>query len=412
MRRRKETQRGGQSNEWFYWILVVLAVGVLGVMFFPNFKLNDSPFKGLFQTEPAAKPAATNPPPPVAPRSNSEPPLKLIVRQPTNVPPAKSLTNAWVGPRPVTNGPAPTNVPPVPIPAGTNLPPSGLAKRPAQDLLEAQVALSRLGISPGSIDGSMGNQTRAALRLFQKNNRLPVTGLLDEATQARLLLDAPPMAAYTITLEDLARLRPIPATWLGKSLADRLDFENLLELVSEKAHTHPLHIRRLNPQFDWRNAAAGQKLNVPAADYPPVKTKAAQVRIHLAGRTLQAFDAAGGLLAHFPCSIAREVVKRPVGELYVVSIVLRPNYVFNPEIFPESAEGRELGRKLVLPPGPNNPVGIAWIGLNRPGYGIHGTPKPEEVGRTESHGCFRLANWNAEYLSQLVAPGTPVFVEP
>jgi lipoprotein-anchoring transpeptidase ErfK/SrfK len=101
-----------------------------------------------------------------------------------------------------------------------------------------------------------------------------------------------------------------------------------------------------------------------------------------------------------------------VGQLRVVVIAPNPNYTFNPEIFPESAEARQLGRKLTIPSGPNNPVGVAWIGLDKPGYGIHGTPSPEQVGRTESHGCFRLANWNAEYLLKLVAPGTPVFVDP
>jgi lipoprotein-anchoring transpeptidase ErfK/SrfK len=57
-------------------------------------------------------------------------------------------------------------------------------------------------------------------------------------------------------------------------------------------------------------------------------------------------------------------------------------------------------------------VGVAWISLDRPGYGIHGTPQPEKVGRTESHGCFRLANWNAEYLLKIVWAGMPVYVEP
>jgi hypothetical protein len=80
-------------------------------------------------------------------------------------------------------------------------------------------------------------------------------------------------------------------------------------------------------------------------------------------------------------------------------------------VFPESPESRTVGRKLRIPPGPNNPVGVAWIGLNRTGYGIHGTPKPEEVGRTESHGCFRLANWNAELLRRMAWPGLPVRVE-
>jgi lipoprotein-anchoring transpeptidase ErfK/SrfK len=104
--------------------------------------------------------------------------------------------------------------------------------------------------------------------------------------------------------------------------------------------------------------------------------------------------------------------KRPVGELHVEAKAANPNYTFDPEIFPESAEGRQLGRKLLIPPGPNNPVGTVWIGLDRPGYGIHGTPRPEAVGRAETHGCFRLANWNAELLVKLVEIGTRVYVEP
>ena len=111
-------------------------------------------------------------------------------------------------------------------------------------------------------------------------------------------------------------------------------------------------------------------------------------------------------------SIAERVEKRPVGDLQVEVVVKSPNYTFNPELFPESAEAKTLKTRLVLPPGPNNPVGTAWIGLNRSGYGIHGTPKPEDVGITESHGCFRLANWNAEYLRQMVSVGIPVSVEP
>src|SRR4029077_13627782 len=117
-------------------------------------------------------------------------------------------------------------------------------------------------------------------------------------------------------------------------------------------------------------------------------------------------------IAHFPVSIARMVEKRPVGELRVKVIVPDPNYTFDPEVFPESAEGRELGRKLVIPPGPNNPVGRAWIGLDLPGYGIHGTPGPENVGRTESHGCFRLANWDAITLVGLAQGGMKVLIEP
>ena len=123
-------------------------------------------------------------------------------------------------------------------------------------------------------------------------------------------------------------------------------------------------------------------------------------------------DANDRIIARFPVSIARNVEKRPVGELHVTVVIPNPNYTFDPAVFPESAEAASLGRKLIIPPGPNNPVGVAWIGLNRPGYGIHGTPDPEHVGRTESHGCFRLANWDAVTLLKLVRSRTPVVVEP
>jgi lipoprotein-anchoring transpeptidase ErfK/SrfK len=96
----------------------------------------------------------------------------------------------------------------------------------------------------------------------------------------------------------------------------------------------------------------------------------------------------------------------------VVAVAPNPDYTFNPEVFPESEEAQQLKKKLILPPGPNNPVGTAWISLDKPGYGLHGTPSPEQVGRTESHGCFRLANWNAEHLIKLVWVGMPVWVEP
>ena len=320
--------------------------------------------------------------------------------------------------RPGQAAPAPAEAPPVPsflVPVVvTNAPRPAPAPAPAGEakVLEAQVALARQAISSGPIDGVMGSQTRAALRAFQRNAGIPQTGQLDEATQSLLTSNAPVLARYIVTSNDLTRLRPLARTWLGKSLQDRLEYESVLELVAEKTHANPKLIRRLNPALSWTNVPAGSEIQVPNAEYPPPRTKAAFVEINLEARLLQVFDEATNLLAHFPCSIAQQVDKRPVGELRVVVMAPAPNYTFNPEVFPESAEARELGRKLILQPGPNNPVGTVWIGLDRPGYGIHGTPRPEEVGRTESHGCFRLANWNAEYLLQLVQAGTPVFVRP
>lgn len=282
--------------------------------------------------------------------------------------------------------------------------------RPPQNSFEVQLALARAGISSGSFDGVTGSQTRAAIRAFQLREGLAETGVADAETKARLQLLQPPLMNYIVTTNDLARLQPMSTTWLGKSQQSALDYETLLELVAEKGHAHPLFIKRLNPAVEWTNVTAGVELRIPNVNYPPARARAAFVVIHLAGKTLQAFDANTNLLVHFPCSIAARVEKRPIGELYVAVVAPNPNYTFDPEVFPESAEAKQLGRKLILQPGPNNPVGIAWMGLDRPGYGIHGTPSPEQVGRTESHGCFRLANWNAEYLLKLVTVGTPVRV--
>jgi lipoprotein-anchoring transpeptidase ErfK/SrfK len=203
----------------------------------------------------------------------------------------------------------------------------------------------------------------------------------------------------------------VPKTWLEKSEQPRLDFENIVELLGEKSFSHPQLIRALNPKVNWNDLPAGTTVTIPQVQYPPVAGKAALVKISLQECVLEAFDSESNLLVHFPCSIGRLAEKRPAGELHVVVVAHDPNYTFDPAVFPESPEAQEVGRKLIIPPGPNNPVGVAWIGLDRPGYGIHGTPAPEKVGRTESHGCFRLANWNADYLSRMVWVGMPVRVE-
>jgi len=278
-------------------------------------------------------------------------------------------------------------------------------------VLDAQIALDRIGISSGSIDGVLGSQTRAALRAFQLRESLSQTGELDPPTSGKLPAIGSAVTNYRVGEEDVKRLLPLAHTWLGKSEQPRLDFESLVELIAEKNHAHPNLLRRLNAGINWSNVAVGAEVLVPTVQREPPASKAAFLQIRLGDRILQAFDSANRLIAHFPCSIAQRMEKRPVGELRVAVVAPNPNYTFDPEVFPESTEARELGRKLVLPPGPNNPVGAVWIGLDRPGYGIHGTPKPEDVGRTESHGCFRLANWNAEYLLQLVTVGTSVRVE-
>lgn len=325
--------------------------------------------------------------------------MEVVVR---SNPPA--IESPEAPPQPTQTPQAPTQ--PVAQPAAAEFP------RLPRDIFEAQIALVRHGISPGPIDGAIGSQTHAAIAAFQRSQNLPETGILDTNTRAKLVLESAPLTTYTVTSNDLARLQPLGKTWLEKSQQSALDYETIMELVAEKCHAHIGLMPKLNPGVNWNAVTNGTVLSVPNVEYPTPDDKASQVVIHLSSKYLEAFDAQTNLMAHFPCSIAAKVEKRPVGDLHVVVIAPNPNYTVNPELFPESTELQALGHKLVLPPGPNNPVGVAWVGLDRPGYGIHGTPVPEQVGRTESHGCFRLANWDAEYFLKLAWAGLPVEVVP
>jgi lipoprotein-anchoring transpeptidase ErfK/SrfK len=313
--------------------------------------------------------------------------------------------------------PAPPETAPAPEPAKTEetkpeeKPPAPPAN-PVTNWLEAQVELSRRGFSCGSIDGVRGLQTVAALQAFQRNEGLRETGDLDKATRQVLGLTSPALTEHTLTTVEFAQVKPLPDTYLGKSQQTSLGYANVLELVAELYHANPGYLKKLNPGIDWAAILPGTVIKVPAVGLFTTTLKAAKIHIGLAEHTLEATDETGRIIVHFPVSIARNVEKRPVGELHVTVVIPDPDYTLDPEVFPESAEMQKVGHKLILPPGPNNPVGVAWIGLDRVGYGMHGTPDPEKVGRTESHGCFRLANWDARALLNIAWVGQPVIVEP
>ena len=367
---RLSNSRPSRRGRKFFGLLALLVLGIVGCVLWQNFCA--TPSKPITKATPSV--AITNQP------GKTQP---VITRPPDLVPATNTVSVSASG-----------------------------FPRPTRDVFEAQVALARRGISSGSLDGVIGSQTRAALLAFHRMAGFPESVELNAEMRARLSLESPPLKTYTITSNDLARLQPLSKTWLGKSQQTALDYETILEFVAEKGHASPNLIRRFNPALDWANVLAGTAVQIPDVEYPPPKAKAAFVVISLGEKKLEAFDAQTNLLAHFPCSIAARVEKRPAGELHVSAVAPNPDYTFNPEVFPESPEAQQLKTKLVLPPGPNNPVGTAWISLDKPGYGMHGTPSPEQVGRTESHGCFRLANWNAEYLIKLVWIGMPVYVEP
>ena len=281
---------------------------------------------------------------------------------------------------------------------------------PFRDAVAIQTLLDRQNFSCNCADGVIGQKTRQALRAWQGGNGLPVTGKPDEPT-LRLLgpLDAA-FTTHTVTAEEVAALTPVPKTWWGKSRAARLGYETILETVAEECHASEEAIRNLNPDAPWPTPPAGKMLVVP--NPCPFKTPAAATLTILLGEKLiRAVDANGKLIAQFPCSIAKDKEKRPASDLTVVNCASDPTYVLDPAVFLEDKEVQALGKRLVIPAGPNNPVGVAWITLSLPGYGIHGTPRPGDIGKTGSHGCFRLANWNAEKLLRMIRVGMPVMVE-
>lgn len=298
----------------------------------------------------------------------------------------------------------PPSAPPAPSSSAT-------PRRPSLSPLELQVELHRRGFSCGSIDGTPGAQTTAALRAFQRSVGIAESGVVDARTREHLALTAPALGEHTFMPAELGGFQPVPETWVGKSEAASLGYGSPLEFAAEHYHAHPNLLRRLNPAVNWDRILPGAKIVVPAVERAAVVGTAASLVITLSKRELDVLDDASRVIAHFPVSIARMVEKRPVGELHVTVVIPDPDYTFDPQVFPESAEAKLIGHKLVVPPGPNNPVGVAWVGLDRPGYGIHGTPEPEKVGRTESHGCFRLANWDALTLLSLVQVGMPVVVD-
>jgi hypothetical protein len=280
------------------------------------------------------------------------------------------------------------------------------------DTIELQIALAREGFSPGAIDGVTGSQTRLAILAYQTAHGLPLSGSFDAATAESLKIQMPVFTQRRLSQQDFLQIGPKPHSWRARGQLDRMRYNSILEMVAEQAQSDPDFIAQLNRDLNWAQLTEGSEILVPRLHAFRVHSPAAYIQIQLSKRTLQVFSAENRLLFHSPVSIARRVDKRPSGELRVKVRVDQPNYTFNPAILSGTAQREGITRKFIIQPGPNNPVGSVWIGLNLPSYGIHGTPEPEKVGRTESSGCFRLANWNAQTLLDAVSINMPVYVEP
>ncbi|HVP12434.1 MAG TPA: L,D-transpeptidase [Phycisphaerae bacterium] len=277
------------------------------------------------------------------------------------------------------------------------------------DSVALQIALDRAGFSPGLIDGNVGRKTQVAIAAFQKSAGLPATGKLDDATRRALAVGSSAngglVRRFTLTESDIAQVGPWPKDWIEKSQVKRLGYKSVAAMAAERGHCSLAMLARLNRGVDLDSLAAGDVVWLPAVEMPASTPKAACIEIDLAQKLLRVLDKSGKVVALFHCSIAKDKAKLPKRSCKVAVIAPNPIYIFDPKMWPEV---KNLHRKLVIPPGPRNPVGLCWLGLSLDGYGIHGTPEPEMIGKTGSHGCIRLANWDAQRLGKMVRVGMEV----
>ena len=285
------------------------------------------------------------------------------------------------------------------------------AKEAALDerMLATQVMLDRAGYSPGEIDARQGTSTERALAAYTK------------AGGKAEPLPADAMTEYTISEQDAAGpfAPAAPADMMEMAKLPALGYTSVLEMLGERFHASPALLKRMNPSAAFK---AGETIKVPnvASEVAPVgpppgrqndpnSAAVTTVTVRKSTSDLTVTDNTGKLLMYAPVTTGSEHDPLPIGEWKVTGVQRDPKFHYNPALFWDAEPGHS---KATLPPGPNNPVGVVWVDITRPHYGLHGTPEPSKIGKTESHGCVRLTNWDARQLASLVRPGTRVvFVE-
>lgn len=275
-------------------------------------------------------------------------------------------------------------------------------------VLRAQVLLDRAHFSSGEIDATYGSNLRKAIEGYQKASGLKVTGTLEAPTWGALNADtAPILISYTVQDSDVAGpFAAIPPEMADKAKMTTLGYVSVEEALGEKFHMSPALLSQLNPGKDL--GRAGEEIVVANTAVGSIWPKAAKVIIDDSDGTLTLVDASGKTLAQFPATTGSEHDPLPLGNWKVRGVARNPVFKYNPQLFWD-ADASDI--KATLPAGPNNPVGIVWVDLTKAHYGIHGTPEPSHVGKTESHGCIRLTNWDAAALAQSVVPGVDVVLQ-
>ncbi|MDZ4401764.1 L,D-transpeptidase family protein [Prosthecobacter sp.] len=301
-----------------------------------------------------------------------------------------------------------------------------------------QIFLDRAEFAPGKIDGHYGQFTVKALALFrqsrgekaapppEKPDTAPDVSGIDLSSVDPLFL------AYTVTEADLKNLGNVPDEVPAQAKLKMLTYQTAAEAIAEKFHTDVDFLTELNPG-KTKEIQAGDTLSVPnvepfdlttvkdlkpggelaandlddeaEAKDEPTETKTA-VKIDTQTSMLTVHEE-GKLIAAYPVTIGSEQTESPLGDWKVRGVAKMPNFRHDKAMLNKGERSDEFH---ILPPGPNNPAGVIWIALNKKGMGLHGTSDPDSIGRSASHGCVRLANWDVTRLAGKIKAGVPVAI--
>ncbi|HBF29119.1 L,D-transpeptidase [Rhizobium sp.] len=273
------------------------------------------------------------------------------------------------------------------------------------EITALQVFLDREGFSPGAIDGHMGQNVDKALQAWQQKTGETLDPKNTDAIMERLQLDGGlPFKNYTITAADAAGpyVAEIPTDYSQKAAMQSLGYTSTTEMLAEKFHMDEDYLKAINPGVDF--TVPGSTIKVVNVGQGQTG-KVARIVADKARKQVFAYGDDGQLIAAYPASIGSNDTPSPSGTVTVQRVAFNPGYTYNPKVNFKQGENDKV---LNIPPGPNGPVGTVWIALSKPTYGIHGTPDPSKIGRTQSHGCVRLTNWDATELAKMVQPGVTV----
>lgn len=276
--------------------------------------------------------------------------------------------------------------------------------------VKVQILLDRSGISPGVVDGWRGGMSESAIKAFQRRAGLPMTGQMTPVVWALLQPFAhdPLTQSYTITTADSEGLVDrIPADYGEKAQMTSQGYTSVQERLAERFHMDEKFLAKLNPGKDFTPGTT-ITTTVPAKQ---IRGRVARIIVDKTTRRVAAYDDRGRMLADYPATVGSDQTPSPQGTHMVDAVALNPTYTYNPG---RNFKQGDNDRVLVIPPGPNGPVGDVWIDLSKPTYGIHGTATPSRLFVNQSNGCVRLTNWDARELADMVQTGKTIveFLEP